>query len=93
MKHIKLKKYQQWYKGIILLGLMVLLDNCVFVIFDINIIPTLFLYTIGKFGSLSLLNFIVYLWSRLWIVLFIIAFVLNKKIKRIKGEKRYKIFY
>ena len=93
MKHIKLKKYQQWYKGIILLGLMVLLDKCVFVIFDINIIPTLFLYTIGKFGSLSLLNFIVYLWSRLWIVLFIIAFVLNKKIKRIKGEKRYKIFY
>lgn len=85
MKNTKLKKYKLWKNLSIILALIVLLDNAIYLLFKVNIIPTIFLYTIGQFGSLSVLNFIVYLWSRLWIALFIVAFVLSRKI--IKLEK------
>lgn len=82
----KIKKYQLWYKISLLLGLVVLLDNIIYSLSQsqINIVPTIFLYTIGQVSSLSFLNLVVDIWSRSWIAWFVLAFVLNQKIKKAK---------
>lgn len=80
----KFKKYKLWYEISLFLGVIVLLDNTIYFWYQVNVVPTIFLYTVGKLGSLSLLNFVIYVWSRSWIVWFALAFVLNRKKKSFK---------
>ena len=72
-----MKNYKLAYKICVALGLVVLLDNTLFVVSGLNVVPTFFLYTVGLLGSLDLLNFIIYLWSRSWIIWFLSAIFLK----------------
>lgn len=88
----KLKRYKLWYKIFTVIGTLVLLESIIFQPAGIPFIAALVLYPLlGLFLGQETILIILGLYLSSWILFFIPAIVLNRKIKKIEKENGIKI--